>query len=101
MEDWKGEVTGPKGSYTDEHGTHELTIINDHPGIEFQFDGPRFDPNRFEVVSVTFDGCTADNCPMSMYQSIIDFCEKRIKLIPHYDVVDGKLEWIGEESHED
>jgi hypothetical protein len=89
-------VTGPSGTYTDEKGNvFELTIINDHPSILFNFDGPRFDPDHFEVVEVVFDGCTSQNCPMAMYQSIIDFCQKQIKDIPHYDVVDGELQWIG------
>jgi hypothetical protein len=100
MAEWTNNVTGPTGSYTDESGTHELTIINDHPSVLFEFDGPRFDPDHFEVVAVTFDGCTADNCPMSMYQDIIDFCKNRIEVIPHYEVSDGKLEWK-EERHED
>ena len=103
MEDWKGEVTGPKGSYTDEHGNvHELSIINDHPSIVFRFDGPtRFEPDTWRLDSVEADGCTFENAPMSYYQDIVDFCQARIKDMPHYDVVDGKLEWVGEEKHED
>jgi len=95
MTEWTGNEYGPTGSYTDEDGAvHELTIINDHPSITFNFDGPRFDPDHFEVVEVLFDGCTSKNCPMGMYQDIIKFCEMKIKEIPHYDAVDGKLQWV-------
>ena len=95
MAEWTGNEYGPTGSYTDDKGNvYKLTIINDHPSVEFKFDGPRFDPDHFKVVRVVFDGCTAQSCPMSMYQDIIDFCEMRIKQIPHYNVTDGKLEWI-------
>ncbi len=94
MTEWTHDEYGPTGSYTDEQGNvHELSIINDHPSIEFKFDGPRFDPDHFEVVEVLYDGCTSKNCPMSMYQDIINFCEKQIKKIPHYEVSDGNLTW--------
>jgi len=90
--------TGPSGSYTDENGVvHTLHIINDEVSIKFDIDNNVHDRNNetaYKLVSVTFDGWRADNVSMTIYEDIIEFCKKEIKKIPHYDVTDGKLEWI-------
>ena len=102
MTKWKQTGDYPKGSYTDEHGNvHEVTIICDHPAFTFRFDGPiRFEPDTWRLDSVETDGCTFDNAPMGFYQDIIDFCQDRIKKIPHYEVNGDKLEWVNEREEE-
>lgn len=78
--------------------TGEAVIgMNDHPSLTFSFDTANFHSpdTKWFLEAIEWDGCTKD-CPMSFYQDIIDFCERRIKQIPHYDVVDGVLEWNDE-----
>ena len=63
-------------------------IVNNSPMLLFKFD------DTVCLSEIIFDGCTHLNCPMSLYQEVIDFCKHQIDEIPHYDVADGKLEWI-------
>jgi len=69
--------------------------MNDHPSITFHFDTMNFhDPDtKWFLDELYFDGCRVDCVPMSFYQDIIDFCQHKIKQIPHFDAVDGELEW--------
>jgi len=96
------EQDGPSGSYTDKDGkVHELTTIDGDPHITFDVDNDVTNMNNetaYTLVSVTFDGWRAPNVSMSLYQDIIDFCQKQIKKIPHWEVSDGEAEWVSKED---
>jgi hypothetical protein len=96
------EQDGPSGSYTDEDGkVHELTTIDGDPHITFDVDNDVTNMNNetaYTLVSVTFDGWRAPNVSMSLYQDIIDFCQKQINKIPHWEVSDGEAEWVSKED---
>lgn len=94
----ENEETGPTGSYIDEDGvSHTLVVgMNDHPSITFGFDTHNFHSpdTKWFLDSLYFDGCRVDGCPMSFYQDIIDFCQHKIKQIPHWEVSEGEATWV-------
>ena len=98
------EQDGPRCSYTDKDGkVHELSIISEDPYITFNVMNDVHNRNNetaYTLVSVTFNGWRAPNVSMSLYQDIIDFCQEKIKKMPHWEVSDGEAEW-SEEKHED
>ncbi len=96
------EQNGPSGSYTDENGiVHQLEIINDEVSITFGILNDVSDKNNetaYTLVDVVFDGWRSTHVSMSIYQDIIDFCQKKINEIPHWEVSDGKAEWSEEKK---
>ena len=73
----------------------EVHIINAETSICFDVHNNVHDPNNesaYTLRSITFDGWRIGNVSMTIWQDIADFCHEQIEKIPHYDVVDGKLE---------
>ena len=62
--------------------------VNEKPMLLFTFG------NNSHLTEVIFDGCNHLNCPMSLYQEVIDFCKRQVDEIPHYEVSEGKLELV-------
>ena len=92
------EQQGPSGSYTDENGVvHQLETINDEVSIKFGILNDVHDKSNetaYTLVDVVFDGWRSSHVSMSIYQDIIDFCQDRIKKIPHWEVSDGEAKWV-------